>query len=90
MELLENSEFYLAGSKYRYGAGSLTGTNVTGNFTATSSGTYYIRPFIQLYSYEQVATGGGFGGYIEYTYDPVDGTMTGNIDFYSVTISRST
>ena len=87
---LENSEFYLAGSKYRYGAGSLTGTNVTGNFTATSSGTYYIRPFIQLYSYEQVATGGGFGGYIEYTYDPVDGTMTGNIDFYSVTISRST
>ena len=87
---LENSEFYLAGSKYRYGAGSLTGTNVTGNFTANSSGTYYIRPFIQLYSYEQVATGGGFGGYIEYTYDPVDGTMTGNIDFYSVTISRST
>ena len=87
---LDNASYVIADSKYRYGAGTLYGQNVTGNFTANASGTYYIRPYVQLYSYEQVATGGGFGGYIEYDYVPVDGNMTGNFDFYSVSISRST
>jgi hypothetical protein len=86
----DNASHIISDSKYRYGYGTLYGQNVTGNFTATSSGTYYIRPYVQLYSYEQVATGGGFGGYIEYDYLPVDGNMTGNFDFYSVSISRST
>ena len=86
---LENSNIQIVGSRYRYGSGQLQPLQVTGNFTATASGTYYIRPFITLYSYESQ---GGFdgGGYIEYSYTPVNGSLSGDLYFYGPSISRST
>jgi hypothetical protein len=86
---LENSNINIAGSRYKYGSGQLQPLQITGNFTATATGTYYIRPYITLYSYESQA-GNDFGGYIEYSYTPVNGDLTGDLYFYGPSISRST
>ena len=83
---MDNASFIIADSKHRYTPGALQPTQLNGNFTATSSGTYYIRPFILLYSYQQ--TYDPFTG--EYDWQPIPGTLNGDLYFYGATISRST
>ena len=83
---ISNASFMIADSKHRYSAGYLQPSQLNGNFTATSSGTYYIRPFILLYSYEQ--TYDPFTG--EYDWQPIPGDLRGDLYFYGSTISRST
>jgi len=77
---IDNAEFIIADSKYRFTPGSLQPSQITGNFTATSSGPYYIRPYILLTSYQLV----------DDNYVAVTGTLTGDLYFYSVSIDRST
>ena len=81
-----NQLYGVFGSKYRFGAGSLQPTGLNGSFTATTSGTHYIRPVFIAYSYSESTN--PFTG--EVTYNPQLVNLSSDFYYYGANIVRST
>jgi hypothetical protein len=54
-----NAEYFLSDGKYRSTAGEMQITPLSAVFTAASSGTYYIRPYVNGYSFNYIQLPGG-------------------------------
>lgn len=86
---VENSAIQLVGTGARYTAGNILILQTTGNFTPSTAGTYYIRSFVSLNSYEYTYIGGsGYGN--PYVTEVIDGSLSGDYYISNISISPST
>ena len=82
---VDNYQYYFAGGLYFSGPGTKAATKINEVFTATATATYYARPFIRLFSYNNY-----YDPFTqEWTYTAVTGTMDGDYYFYGIDISPS-
>lgn len=86
---VDNSAIQLVGGGSRYTAGNILILQTTGNFTPSTSGTYYIRSFVSLNSYEYTYIGGTSYGN-PYVTEVIDGSLSGDYYISNISISPST
>lgn len=80
-----NSTYFLSGGGYKSGAGNLQLQSFTTVFLATTSATYYVRPYMVVYSSEET-----YDPFTEeYSYAYVDATLNSDLYFYGGNITPS-
>jgi hypothetical protein len=85
---IDNSQYFLSDGFFTYSGTANLGV-YTQVFTATTSGTYYVRPYIYGFSAQEVFVGFDSNGFPIYDYDPTDFNVQFDLYWYSAQIQPS-